>query len=116
MKISCEFHYDSAHQLPAVPEGHKCGRLHGHTYVLTVVVDGPVRGDGFVCDFADIKEEVKPLIDSLDHRLLNDIPGLENPTVEIQLAWMWERINLDGLAELTLREGLANAATYTGPQ
>jgi 6-pyruvoyltetrahydropterin/6-carboxytetrahydropterin synthase len=114
MRITCEFHYDSAHQLPMVPEGHKCGRLHGHTYVLTVAVDGPVRQDGFVCDFADMKEAVDPLIKQLDHRLLNDIPGLENPTVEVQLPWLWERIKLPGLAELTLREGLSNAATYRG--
>ncbi len=116
MKLSCEFHYDSAHSLPRVPEGHKCGRLHGHTYVLTVSVKGPVREDGFICDFADVKAAIAPLIKQLDHRLLNDIDGLENPTVEIQLEWLWERINLPGLSELTLREGLNNSATYTGPQ
>lgn len=114
MKLSCEFHYDSAHYLTKVPEGHKCGRLHGHTYQLTVTLDGPVRDDGFVIDFAVVKKVVGPLIKELDHRLLNDIPGLENPTVEIQLYWLWERIYLPGLTELTLREGLNNAATYRG--
>lgn len=115
MRISCEFHYDSAHRLPHVPEGHKCARLHGHTYVLTVTVDGPVRDDGFVCDFADIKQAIEPLLHQLDHRYLNDISGLNNPTVEIQLEWLWQRTDLPNLAELTLREGLSNAATYTGP-
>lgn len=114
MKLSCEFHYDSAHFLPHVPEGHKCGRLHGHTYVLTVTLDGPVRDDGFICDFADIKEVVDPLIKQLDHRLINDIDGLDNPTVEIQLQWLWDRIGLPGLSELTLQEGLSNSATYNG--
>lgn len=114
MRLSCEFHYDSAHFLPKVPLGHKCGNLHGHTYVLTVVFEGPVREDGFVSDFADIKAVVSPVIRELDHKLLNDIDGLENPTVEIQLEWIWQRINLPGLAELTLREGLHNSATYTG--
>ena len=116
MKLSCEFHYDSAHYLTRVPEGHKCGRLHGHTYVLTVTLGGPVRDDGFICDFADVKTVIEPLIKQLDHRLLNDIDGLENPTVEIQLEWLWDRIDLPGLSELTLREGLNNSATYTGPQ
>ena len=71
MRISCEFHYDSAHQLPHVPPGHKCGRLHGHTYTLTVTVEGPVRDDGFVIDFADIKTALKPILDRLDHHYTN---------------------------------------------
>ena len=116
MKLSCEFHYDSAHYLTKVPEGHKCGRLHGHTYVLTVTLDGPVREDGFVMDFGVVKKVIGPLIKQLDHHLLNDIPGLENPTVEVQLEWLWHRIMLPNLAELTLREGLNNSATYTGPR
>jgi 6-pyruvoyltetrahydropterin/6-carboxytetrahydropterin synthase len=81
-----------------------------------VTLDGPVRDDGFVIDFGVVKKVVGPLIKQLDHRLLNDIAGLENPTVEIQLEWLWERIYLPGVSELTLREGLNNSATYTGPQ
>lgn len=116
MILSCEFNYDAAHQLPHVPQGHKCARLHGHTYHLTVTVEGPVGEDGFVIDFADVKHAVKPVLDQLDHYYLNEIPGLENPTVEVQLLWLWERIRLPGLAELTLREGLTNSATYKGEQ
>jgi 6-pyruvoyltetrahydropterin/6-carboxytetrahydropterin synthase len=81
-----------------------------------VTLGGPVRDDGFVIDFGVVKKVVGPLIKQLDHRLLNDIAGLENPTVEVQLEWLWERIYLPGLSELTLREGLNNSATYTGPQ
>jgi 6-pyruvoyltetrahydropterin/6-carboxytetrahydropterin synthase len=88
--------------------------MHGHTYRLTVALDGPVREDGFVIDFADVKADVGHLVAQLDHRLLNDIPGLENPTVEVQLMWLWERITLPGLAELTLFEGLNNSASYGG--
>lgn len=114
MQISCDFHYDAAHRLPLVEAGHKCSRLHGHTYQLAVTVSGLVNAQGFVIDFADVKAAVKPVIDQLDHYYLNDIAGLENPTVEIQLPWLWRRINLPGLYELTLREGLNNAATYRG--
>lgn len=110
MKLSCDFHYDAAHRLPMVPEGHKCGRLHGHTYRLTVTVKGPVSADGFVIDFADLKSVVDPVIAELDHHYLNDIPGLENPTVENQLAWLEQRISLPILYELKLREGVNNAA------
>lgn len=116
MKLSCEFHYDSAHRLPEVPEGHKCGRLHGHTYRLIVTIEGPVREDGFVIDFATVKTIINPLIKQLDHCLLNDVAGLENPTVERQLEWLWERIGFPDLAELTLFEGLTNSATYRGPR
>ena len=114
MRITTEFHYDSAHRLPLLPDTHKCSRLHGHTYRLLVTLDGDVGMDGFVIDFADVKAAVDPLIKQLDHYYLNDI--IDNPTVEVQLEWLWERINLPGLAELTLFEGLTNSATYTGTE
>lgn len=116
MRITCEFHYDSAHMLPYVPPGHKCGRLHGHTYLLTVTVSGEVNNIGWVVDFADIKEAINPIINQLDHHYLNNIDGLQNPTVEIQLPWIWDRIapKLPGLTRLTLQEGIANRAEYEG--
>jgi 6-pyruvoyltetrahydropterin/6-carboxytetrahydropterin synthase len=114
MRITTEFHYDSAHRLPLLPDTHKCSRLHGHTYRLLVTLDGDVGMDGFVIDFSDVKAAVAPLIKQLDHQYLNDI--IDNPTVEVQLEWLWERIKLTGLTELTLFEGLNNSATYTGPQ
>lgn len=114
VELSCEFTYESAHRLPEVDPRHKCARTHGHSYHLTVTVRGPVREDGFVVDFADIKSCVNPLITVLDHHLLNEIPGLENPTVENQLVWVWDRLELPGLHELTLRETPTNSATYKG--
>ena len=114
MRINCDFHYDSAHFLTKVPVGHKCARHHGHTYQLTVTIEGEVGENGFVSDFADVKNAVSPLIEQLDHRLLNTIPGLENPSVEVQLQWLWQRIDLPGLFELSLREGLNNSASYRG--
>lgn len=110
--VSCEFHYDSAHRLPLVPDGHKCGRLHGHTYRLIVEVAGNVREDGFVVDFAEIKSALAPLVRQLDHHYLNEIDGLDNPTVENQLTWLWDRITLRGLSRLTIYEGLQNHASY----
>lgn len=114
MKISCEFHYDSAHYLTKVPSGHKCANLHGHTYRLIVEVDGPVGEDGFVVDFALVKGVLSPLVRTLDHRLINEV--IPNPTVENQLAWLWTRLvpKLPGLSSLTLYEGLSNFGTYRG--
>jgi 6-pyruvoyltetrahydropterin/6-carboxytetrahydropterin synthase len=112
MKVTSQFHYDSAHYLPLVEPGHKCGRMHGHTYILTVTIHGPVNGAGWVADFADVKYVAAPLIGQLDHRLLNDV--IDNPTVENQLLWFWEHLAGLPLHELTLREGLNNSATYQG--
>ena len=81
MQIFKDFSFEAAHRLPNVPEGHKCARLHGHSFRVRVVVDGPVDPrTGWVMDFADLKAVIKPLHDRLDHRYLNDIAGLENPT------------------------------------
>ena len=114
VEISCEFTYEAAHWLPHVPEGHQCGRMHGHSYHLTVTAAGPVRDDGFVIDFADVKGAVKPLINSLDHQTLNDL--MPNPTVEHQLVWLWDSLvkDLPGLSELRLRETATNSAVYRG--
>lgn len=91
MEIFKEFTFDSAHWLPNVPAGHKCGRMHGHTYRIRVSVVGEVDSDtGFVIDFADLKSEVKPVIDSLDHQVLNDF--ITNPTCENLAVYMSSRI------------------------
>lgn len=114
--LECVFRYESAHMLPKVPTGHKCGVMHGHSYKLTVVVRGPIRDDGFVIDFSDVKDAVNPLIRQLDHQTLNHIEGLSNPTVEAQLVWLWERLDsLPYLWELRLQETANNSASYFGP-
>lgn len=117
VELECEFRYEAAHRLPLVRPGHQCGRMHGHSYHLTVVTSGPVADDGFVADFADIKDIVGALVKQLDHHTLNDIAGLDNPTVEIQLVWLWERLAHAlpaRLIELRLRETANNTATYRG--
>jgi 6-pyruvoyltetrahydropterin/6-carboxytetrahydropterin synthase len=114
MRISRTYHYDSAHWLPLVREGHKCGRMHGHTYQLTVTLAGEPNQQGWVMDFADIDQAVRPWLARLDHRILND--EIPNPTTEEQLLWWWQRLSHSlPVARLDLREGIANTASYTGP-
>lgn len=117
MIIFKQFSFDSAHFLPFVKEGHKCGRMHGHTYTLTVYLEGDVDpASGWVLDFTDLKEIVNPLVKSLDHRTLNDIPGLENPTSERLAQWFWEKIKplLPLLSKIEIGETASSGVIYTG--
>ena len=117
MEIYKEFGFESAHRLPNVPPGHKCARLHGHSFRVSVHVEGPVgEQSGWVCDFADISAACRPLHDELDHRLLNDVPGLENPTSEVLARWIWQRLadRLPGLAMVEVRETCTSGCRYRG--
>ncbi len=92
IEIYRDFHFDAAHRLPFVPEGHKCGRMHGHTYRLRVWCRGPINAEGMVVDYAVIAEKVGVVLDRVDHRVLNEVPGLENPTTEVLAPWLFEQI------------------------
>jgi 6-pyruvoyltetrahydropterin/6-carboxytetrahydropterin synthase len=117
MEIYKEFTFEAAHRLPNVPPGHKCARLHGHSFHLTVVVAGPVGTDtGWVIDFADISAAVKPLIQQLDHYYLNEIEGLENPTSENLAKWVWRRIKprISLLTKVVVKETCNCGCIYQG--
>lgn len=117
MIIYKQFTFDSAHFLPNVPTGHKCREMHGHTYHLTLHIEGAVLDkEGWVLDFGDIKTIMKPIIDALDHHLLNNIPGLENPTAELLSVWIWTRVKpgLPALKRVELKETLTSGVIYEG--
>jgi 6-pyruvoyltetrahydropterin/6-carboxytetrahydropterin synthase len=117
MEIYKEFHFEAAHRLPNVPEGHKCARLHGHSFHLRVSVAGEApEPSGWVMDFGDLKAAVKPVLDQLDHYYLNDIPGLENPTSENLARWIWSRLqaHLGNLSAVEIRETCTSGCIYRG--
>ena len=119
MEVFREFTFDSAHLLPNTPEGHKCRRLHGHTFQVAVHVVGPVNPErGWILDFAEIEDAFEPVHEALDHRLLNDIAGLANPTSEHLAAWIWERLapTLPGLSRLVVKETCNSGCIYEGPE
>lgn len=91
-RIGRTYRFESAHHLPLLPDGHKCKNVHGHNYRVEVVISGALDARGFVMDFAEIDAEILPLIRKVDHRLLNDVEGLENPTAEIIATWFLQRI------------------------
>lgn len=91
-RIGRTYRFESAHHLPLLPEGHRCRNLHGHNYRIEVVVSGKLDPRGFVMDFAEMDAVIMPVIKEVDHRLLNEIAGLENPTAEIIANWFFQRI------------------------
>lgn len=117
MEIFKTFTIEAAHLLPHVPEQHKCRRLHGHSFRIDVHVSGPV-GDrtGWILDFAEITRAFQPLYEQLDHRFLNDIPGLENPTSEQLARWIWERLKpgLPLLSQVVIHETCTSGCRYRG--
>jgi 6-pyruvoyltetrahydropterin/6-carboxytetrahydropterin synthase len=88
-----EFTFEAAHRLPHVPPGHKCARLHGHSYRVRLTVRGePDPQLGWVVDFDEIRRAFEPIRARLDHYYLNEVEGLENPTSELLARWIWERL------------------------
>jgi len=111
------FHFEAAHCLPNAPEGHKCRRLHGHGYRIDVHVAGEVDPHtGWLMDFGDIKRVVAPILDHLDHRCLNEIPGLENSTSEMLARYLWDRIApaLPAVTAITVWESDTSRCIYRG--
>ena len=116
-EIFREFTFEAAHRLPHVPDGHKCARLHGHSYKVIIHVTGTVgEHTGWVMDFGDLKAAFRPLMEQLDHHTLNDVPGLENPTSENLARWIWERLTptLADLSAVTIRETGNSGCIYRG--
>lgn len=117
MEIFKEFSFDAAHRLPEVPPTHKCARLHGHTYYVTIFVQGPVgEQSGWIMDFAEIKTAFKPILEQLDHYYLNEIEGLENPTAENIARWIWQRLKptLPALSKIMIKETCTSGCVYSG--
>ena len=112
-----EFTFEAAHRLPNVAPDHKCARLHGHSFRVAIHVQGRVGAEsGWVLDFADVAAAFAPLHDRLDHRYLNDVDGLANPTSEHLAVWIWEHLRpgLPGLSRVVVHETCTSAASYWG--
>ena len=113
--LSKTFRFEAAHRLPKVPAGHKCGRLHGHSYIVDVIVEGEVDPNtGMVVDFAEITEAWMPLHAVLDHYYLNEIEGLDNPTSEVLSKWIYKKLkpSLPLLKAIYVHETCTSSVRY----
>jgi 6-pyruvoyltetrahydropterin/6-carboxytetrahydropterin synthase len=117
MELRKTFQFEAAHLLPNLPADHKCRRLHGHSFRAEIAVSGPVDPKlGWVMDYADISDVFKPLWEQLDHRYLNEVPGLENPTSENVAIWIWNKLKprLPQLTEVVVAETCTARCVYRG--
>lgn len=119
MELFKVFQVEAAHFLPNVPTGHKCRRMHGHSFRIEIHVSGPVGDEsGWVMDFADLKQAFRPLFEQIDHHCLNDIEGLENPTSENLARWTWMRLkpDLPTLSKVVVQETCQSGCVYRGEE
>lgn len=117
MRLEKTFRFEAAHWLPHVPEGHKCGRMHGHSFRVTIAVEGEMDPhSGWLIDYGDIKSAFAPLEQQLDHFCLNEIEGLENPTSEVLSKWIWDKMKpaLILLSEVAVEETCTCRCVYRG--
>jgi 6-pyruvoyltetrahydropterin/6-carboxytetrahydropterin synthase len=117
VRLIKEYRFEAAHRLPNVPEGHKCARLHGHSFKVELVIAGPVSsGTGWFIDYGELDALWQPIHDKLDHRYLNEVEGLENPTSEVLANWLWIRLRpgLPSLERVIVHETCDARCEYEG--
>lgn len=119
MRIYKDFTFEAAHYLPSAPPGHPNSRVHGHSFRARIWVRGePNAESGVIVHFDDLSAAIADAREALDHRFLNEVEGLEAPTLERITAWLWNRLanRLPGLARIEVaRDSCNEGCVYDGP-
>jgi 6-pyruvoyltetrahydropterin/6-carboxytetrahydropterin synthase len=119
MELSYRFAFDAAHRFGSFPAGHPYHGVHGHSFQVEVAVGGrPDPASGFILDFGTIEKACAEVRSALDHRMLNDVQGLDTPSLENLSVWIWKALaaKLPGLARVTVRrDSIGQSCSYTGP-
>ena len=112
-----EFTIEAGRYLPNLAPEHPCARMHGHTFMVQIHVTGKVDEEkGWIMDFNELDDKLEEIRQLLDHRVLNEVPGLENPTTELLARWIWGRLvkELPGLSRIVIQENAYSGCIYTG--
>lgn len=113
--LTRSFRLESARRLPRLPATHPCARVHGHSFVIELELAGPIDPElGWLIDYNDIAAAFEPLRQKLDHRFLNEVEGLENPTSEHIARWVFDHLSptLPALTAVTVMETPETRAIY----
>ncbi len=116
-RLTKEFRFEAAHTLPSLPADHKCRQMHGHSFKVEIHIEGEVDpAIGWIYDHKAISEAMNPLLELMDHSYLNDIEGLESPTIELMAAWFWRKLapQLPGLCEIVIFETPTARCSFRG--
>ena len=117
MIVYKKFHIESARSLPNLPDEHPCSQVHGHSFEIILKVSGELNEKtGFIIDFQEIEDSFDPIRKLLDHAYLNNIKGLENPTSENIVIWIWNKLkpSLPVLSSLEIKESSSTGCIYRG--
>ena len=118
MEISYRFGFDAAHHFEAYPAGHRYSNIHGHSFQIEVAIQGePDPATGFVADLGEVERECRRVREALDHRLLNEVAGLSQPSLENISVWIWNFLSprLRNLARVTVRrDSMGQSCTFDG--
>ena len=117
MEVYKTFTIEAARSLPKLPNGHPCQNVHGHSFKITITVEGKIdKNTGLVMDFADIDSAFRPIYERIDHTYLNEINGLENPSSENLCRWIWKQLDLslNGLKQIEVKETESTGCIYKG--
>lgn len=119
MRIYKDFTFEAAHYLPSAPPGHPNSRVHGHSFRARIWVAGEPHPDsGMIVHFDELSAAITEAREALDHRFLNEVEGLDAPTLEWIAVWLWHRLSnrLPGLTRIEIsRDSCNEGCVYDGP-